>query len=58
LWPYIKNSIFSAPIVEMDDLWQRIASKFEEIGCWHILLTPLKELGYAYMKVLMKVVVT
>jgi hypothetical protein len=45
-------------MVEMDDLWQRIASKFEEIGCWHILLTPLKELGYAYMKVLMKVVVT
>jgi hypothetical protein len=32
-------------VVEMDDLWQRIASKFEEIGCWNILLTPLKELG-------------
>jgi hypothetical protein len=52
LWLYIKNSIFSAPVVGMDDLRQRITNKFEEIGRWKILLTPLKEeLGYACMKV-------
>jgi hypothetical protein len=32
LWPYIKNSIFSAPVVDVDDLRQRITNKFEEIN--------------------------
>jgi hypothetical protein len=31
LWPYIKNSIFSAPVVDMDDLRQRITNKFENV---------------------------
>lgn len=32
LWPYIKNSIFSTPVVDMQDLEQRIINKFEEIN--------------------------
>jgi hypothetical protein len=32
LWPYIKNSIFSAAVVDMDDLRQRITNKFKEIN--------------------------
>ncbi|RZC40971.1 hypothetical protein BDFB_015176 [Asbolus verrucosus] len=32
LWPYIKNSIFNTPVVDMNDLRQRITNKFEEIN--------------------------
>jgi hypothetical protein len=32
LWPYIKKSIFSARVVDMDDLRKRITNKFEEIN--------------------------
>ncbi|CAH1383573.1 unnamed protein product, partial [Tenebrio molitor] len=32
LWLSIKNSIVSAPVVDMDDLRQRITNKFEEIN--------------------------
>jgi hypothetical protein len=32
LWPYIKKSIFSARVVDMDDLRKRTTNKFEEIN--------------------------
>lgn len=32
LWPYIKNSIYNTPVVDKDDLRQRITNKFEEIN--------------------------
>jgi hypothetical protein len=32
LWPHIKNSIYTTPINDLDDLRQRIRGKIEEIN--------------------------
>lgn len=38
LWPYLKNSIFVTPVVDLDDLKQRISNKIEEINDTPIIL--------------------
>jgi len=32
LWPHLKNSIYSTPVVDLQDLQQRITNKIEEIN--------------------------
>lgn len=32
LWPYLKNTIFTSPISDLEDLKERIQLKFEEIN--------------------------